>query len=53
VEGDYEFGETGIHGTFAGHGVTGKVSFEIDQAAVTIATTAPPAVGHDEGSVVS
>jgi hypothetical protein len=22
VEGDYEFGENGLHGTFAGHGVT-------------------------------
>jgi hypothetical protein len=36
VEGGYEFGETGIHGTFAGHGVTGTFSFEIGKAAVTI-----------------
>jgi hypothetical protein len=36
VEGDYEFGEDGIHGTFAGHGVTGEFSFEIGKAAVTV-----------------
>jgi hypothetical protein len=36
VEGAYEFGEDGIHGTFAGHGVTGALSFEIGKAAVTI-----------------
>jgi hypothetical protein len=36
VEGDYQFGEDGIHGKFAGHGVTGAFSFEIGKAAVTI-----------------
>ena len=36
VEGNYEFGESGIHGTFAGRGVTGEFSFEIGRAAVTI-----------------
>ena len=36
VEGDYQFGEDGIHGKFAGHGVTGTFSFEIGKAAVTI-----------------
>jgi hypothetical protein len=36
VEGDYRFGENGIHGKFAGHGVTGTFSFEIGKAAVTI-----------------
>lgn len=36
VEGDYEFGEDGIHGKFAGHGVTGEFSFETGNAAFTI-----------------
>jgi hypothetical protein len=36
VEGDYEFGEAGLHGRFAGHGVTGEFSFELGKAAVTI-----------------
>lgn len=36
VEGDYEFGADGIHGTFTGHGVTGLFSFEISKAAVTV-----------------
>jgi len=36
VEGDYEFGENGIHGTFAGHGVAGEFSFEIGKATVTV-----------------
>ena len=36
VEGNYQFGEHGIHGKFAGHGVTGAFSFEIGKAAVTI-----------------
>jgi len=34
--GDYAFGEDGIRGTFAGHGVSGVFSFEIGKAAVTI-----------------
>lgn len=36
VEGAYEFSEDDFHGTFAGHGVTGALSFEIGKAAVTI-----------------
>ena len=36
VEGDYEFGEAGIHGTFAGHGVSGEFSFEVGKATVTV-----------------
>jgi hypothetical protein len=36
VEGDYECGTDGIHGKFAGHGVTGEFSFEPGKAAVTI-----------------
>ena len=36
VEGDYEFGDDGIHGKFVGHGVSGQFSFEIGKAAVTI-----------------
>ena len=36
VEGDYEFGEDGLHGRFAAHGVTGEFSFEIGKAAVTV-----------------
>ena len=36
VEGDYEFGEEGIHGKFTGHGVTGEFSFQIGRAVVTI-----------------
>jgi hypothetical protein len=28
VEGDYQFVEDGIHGKFAGHGITGEFSFE-------------------------
>ena len=40
VEGDYEFSEAGIHGKFGGRGVTGKFSFEIGKAAITV--TAKP-----------
>ena len=36
VEGNYEFGEQRIRGTFAGHGVKGEFSFEIGTADVTI-----------------
>src|SRR5688572_27611844 len=36
VEGDYEFGEDGIHGKFAGRGVAGEFSFEIGKVAVII-----------------
>jgi hypothetical protein len=36
VDGDYEFGEEGIHGNFAGHGFTGEFSFQAGKAAVTI-----------------
>ena len=36
VEGDYEFGEDGIHGKFTSHGVTGEFSFEIGKAIVNI-----------------
>jgi hypothetical protein len=36
VQGNYEFGEDGIHGKFAGRGVKGEFSFEIGKAAVTI-----------------
>ena len=36
VEGDYEFGENGIRGSFAAHGVTGEFTFETDTAAFTI-----------------
>src|SRR5437879_1380286 len=36
VEGDYEFDEHGIRGTFTGHRVKGEFSFEIGKAAVTI-----------------
>ena len=36
MEGNYEFGEDGTRGKFAGHGVTGEFSFEIGKAAVTI-----------------
>ena len=36
VEGDYEFGEDGLHGRFAAHGVSGEFSFEIGKATVTI-----------------
>ena len=36
VEGNYECGEDGIHGKFAGHGVTGEFPFEPGKAAVTI-----------------
>lgn len=36
VEGDYQFVEDGIHGKFAGHGITGEFSFEVGKAAVTI-----------------
>jgi hypothetical protein len=36
VEGVYEFGEKGMHGKFAGHGVTGEFSFETGKAAVTV-----------------
>ena len=34
--GTYEFADDGVHGTFAGHGITGAFSFEIGRAAVTI-----------------
>jgi len=36
VEGNYEFGEDGIHGTFAGRGLKGQFSFEIGKAAISI-----------------
>ncbi len=36
VEGDYEFGEEGMHGTFASHGVAGEFSFEIGKVTVTV-----------------
>jgi hypothetical protein len=36
VEGDYQFGEDGIHGKFAGHGANGEFSFEIGNASVTV-----------------
>jgi len=36
LHGDYEFGEHGIRGTFAAHGVKGEFSFVIGKAAVTI-----------------
>jgi hypothetical protein len=36
MEGDYKFGDDGIHGKFAGHRVTGTFSFEIGKAAVTV-----------------
>ena len=36
MEGDYKFGDEGIHGKFTGHRVTGTFSFEIGKAAVTI-----------------
>jgi hypothetical protein len=36
VEGNYECGEDGIQGRFAGHGVTGDFSFEPGKVAVTI-----------------
>ena len=36
VEGNYEFKEHGVHGKFAGRGLTGEFSFEIGKAAVTI-----------------
>ena len=36
VEGNYEFGDDGIYGRFAGRGVTGEFSFEIGKATVTI-----------------
>jgi hypothetical protein len=36
VAGDYRFGEDGIHGKFAGHGVTGEFTFEMGKAALTI-----------------
>jgi hypothetical protein len=36
VAGNYEFGEAGVLGKFAGRGVTGEFSFKIGRAAVTI-----------------
>lgn len=36
VEGDYTFAKDGIRGTFAVHGVTGKFSLTIGEAAVTV-----------------
>jgi hypothetical protein len=36
VEGDYEFGENGLHGKFAAHGVTGELSFETGKATITV-----------------
>jgi len=36
LEGEYKFGEDGIYGNLAGHGVTGEFSFEIGKAALTI-----------------
>ena len=35
LEGGYEFAEDGIHGKFAGHGVTGEFFFEIGKVTVT------------------
>ena len=32
----YEFGDTGMHGKFAGHGVSGEFSFEVGKVTVTI-----------------
>lgn len=34
--GTYEFADEGVHGTFAGHGITGAFSFEIGRATVTV-----------------
>jgi hypothetical protein len=36
VEGGYEFGEQGLDGTFASHGVTGEFHFQTGKAAVTV-----------------
>jgi hypothetical protein len=36
VDGDYEFGEEGIHGKFAGHGVTGDFALQNGKAVVNI-----------------
>jgi hypothetical protein len=36
VEGDYEFADNGIRGSFAAHGVTGKFTFEFGNAAFTV-----------------
>ena len=36
VEGDYEFGEGGVQGKFAGHGVRGEFCFEIGKATLTV-----------------
>jgi hypothetical protein len=36
LEGEYEVGDDGIHGKFAGHGIAGAFSFEIGKCAVTI-----------------
>jgi hypothetical protein len=36
VEGDYEFNEYGVHGKFAGHGVTGEFSIATGNATVTV-----------------
>jgi hypothetical protein len=36
VEGNYEFGEAGIQGKFAGRGVAGEFSFEPGKATVTV-----------------
>ena len=36
VAGDYAFGEDGIHGKFAAHGVTAEFSFEIGKVTVTV-----------------
>jgi hypothetical protein len=36
AEGDYEFGENGIRGRFATHGVAGEFSFEIGKAIITV-----------------
>ena len=36
IAGEYDFGEVGIRGKFAGHGVTGEFSFTIGEVAVTV-----------------
>ena len=36
VEGNYDFGEVGIRGRFAGHGLTGGFSFTVGEVAVTV-----------------
>lgn len=36
IEGDYDFGDAGLRGKFAGHGVTGGFSFAGGEVAVTV-----------------